>query len=94
MSAGVWHMEQKKERLKREVANNLDFLVGSVTSQGIRGGYNLTTKEKGTTRSRYIRTNMVKAVRKLTLRHKKLKSLLQELAEVNWELLKRETESW
>ena len=90
MAVSIWHLQQKKERLKREILNNLDFLIGSVTSQGPRGGHTLTTKEQAKTRSRYIRTGMVEEVRKMTQRHQKLKSLLKELAEVNWELLKME----
>jgi hypothetical protein len=83
-----WRLQQKKERLKREVLNNLDFLVGSVTSQRVRGGYNLTSGEKGKTRSRYIRRGQLEEVRAMIERHRKLKELLKELGGVNWELLK------
>ena len=92
MGTSPWHLQQKKERLAREIAANLDFLIGSVTSQGPRGGYSLTTKEKGKTRSKYIRTSLVADVRTMTRRHQKLKALLKELSEVNWELLKAESE--
>ncbi len=86
-------MQQKKERLKREIVSNLDILTGSVTTQGSTGGYILTDKVKGKTKSRYIRVGMVDQVRKMTRRHKKLKSLIKELADVNWELLKAQTGS-
>ena len=89
---GKWHLQQKQERLKREVALNLGFLIGSVTSQGIRVGYSLTTKENSKTRTKYIRKAMVNEVLKMTARHADLKALLKELAEVNWELLKLENE--
>lgn len=92
MGRSAWHLRQKKERLEREIAANLDFLIGSVTSQGPRGGYSLTTKVKGKTRSKYIRTSLVAEVRRQTRRHQKLKELLSELSEVNWELLKAESE--
>lgn len=88
MSAGLWHLQQKRDRLKREIGENLDFLVGSVTTQGKSGGFILTHKEKAKTKSRYIRVGMVQEVRKMTKRNKKLKALLKELAEVNWEILK------
>lgn len=88
MATSIWHLQQKKQRLEREIASNLDFVIGSVTSQGPRGGYSLTTKELGKTRSKYIRTSMVGEVRKMTRRHQKLKGLLKELAELNWEILK------
>jgi len=88
MGAGLWHLEQKKERLKREICGSLDFLSGSVTSQGSTGGLILTHKEKGKTKSKYIRVGMVDEVRVMTERHKKLKIILKELADVNWEILK------
>lgn len=88
MSAGLWHLQQKKERLKREIGLNLDFLTGSITSQGSSGGFILTHKEGGKTKSKYIRTGMLNDVRAMTKRHKKLKELLNELAEVNWEIVK------
>lgn len=88
MIESPWRLQHKKERLKREVLNNLDFLVGSVTSQGVRGGFNLTSGEKGKTRSRYIRRGQLEEVRAMIERHRKLKELLKELSGVNWELLK------
>jgi len=88
MGAGLWHLQQKKERLKREIASNLDFLTGSVTSQGPSSGFILTHKQRGKTKSKYIRVGMLNDVRAMTKRHKKLKVLLKELAEMNWEILK------
>ena len=90
MGTSAWHLQQKKQRLEREIANNLDFVIGSVTSQGPRGGFSLTNKVAGKTRSKYIRTSMVDDVRRRTRQHAKLKGLLKELAEVNWDLLKAE----
>lgn len=92
MASSPWHLRQKKERLAREIAANLDFLAGSVTSQGPRGGWSLTFKVDGKTRTKYIRTSMVDDVRRMVARHAKLKALLAELAEVNWDLLKAESE--
>ena len=88
MGAGLWHLQQKRERLKREVGESLDFLAGSVTTQGPNGGFILTHKEKAKTKSRYIRIGMLEEVRQMTRRNKKLKALLKELSEVNWEILK------
>jgi hypothetical protein len=93
MSAGLWHLQQKKERLKREVSSNLDFVIGSITSQGPSGGFILTQKEGGKTKSKYIRAGMLNDVRAMTRRHKKIKELLKELAEVNWEIVKLNSES-
>ena len=49
--------------------------------------FNLTTKVAGKTRSRHIPKDMVPLVRRLIARHRKLKLLLQELADVNWQLI-------
>ncbi len=88
MAQSIWQLERHKERLHKEVAANLDFLVGSVTAQGARGGFSLTTARDGKTRTKYIRTNAVDEVRKMTERHRRLKELLKELSDVNWQLLK------
>lgn len=88
MPGSIWQLRQQKERLHKEVAANLDFLIGSVTAQGARGGFSLTTAKDGKTRTKYIRTNAVEEVRRMTERHRRLKDLLKELSIVNWELLK------
>ena len=93
MGTSPWHLQQKKERLKCEIGNNLDFLAGSVTTQGGTGGFILTSKEKAKTKSKYIRVGMLNDVRRMTRRHRKLKALLKELAEVNWELLKMQSDA-
>lgn len=88
MPTTTWNLKQKEERLRREISSNLDFLIGSVTSQGVRGGFSLTTAENGKTRTKYIREGMLKEVQVRIERHRKLKELLKELSEVNWALLK------
>ncbi len=88
----AYHLKQKKERITREIHANLDFLTGSVSSQGPRGGFSLTFKEDGKTRTKYIRTSMVDEVRRMTHRHQKLKALLKELSGLNWEILKTENQ--
>ncbi len=92
MGTSAWHLRQRRNRLIREINSSLNFISGSVTSQGPRGGFSLTFKEGGKTRSKYIRTAMVDEVRKMTRQHQKLKGLLKDLAEVNWELLKAENQ--
>ena len=87
MAISLWHLEKKQERLRREITDHLDFLEGSITTQGATGRFILTMKVKGKTKSRYIRAGMETEVRLMVARHKKLKVLLKELAEVNWEIL-------
>ena len=89
----VWHLTQKQERLEREIGENLDILIGSVSTKGPeRTGFNLTTKVDQKTVSRHIRKSVVEQVRRMTQRHQKLKRLIQELSETNWEIIKRKSE--
>jgi len=90
MAASKWHLEQKRERIVRDINAHLDLLIGSVSSQGASGRFNLTTKVDGKTKSRYIRAGMEKEVKRRTRRHLKLKALIKELAQVNWQLLQIE----
>jgi hypothetical protein len=78
----------RRNRLVEQVRDHLDFLVGSVSTKGFAyPAFNLTMKINGKTRSRHIPKDMVPLVRRLTARHRKLKLLLQELADVNWLLI-------
>jgi len=81
---------RKRDRLVRQVKDSLDFLIGSVSTKGLKcEAYNLTTKVEGKTVTRHIPIGMLPAVRRMTKRHGKLKELLKELGETNW-LLARE----
>ena len=91
--ATVWNLKQKQKRIKNEIVENLDILIGSVSTKGpARTGFNLTTKVNQKTVSRHIRKSLLGKVRDMIDRHKKLKVLLQDLSAINWELIKRESE--
>ncbi|MDZ4199872.1 MAG: hypothetical protein U1E27_11385 [Kiritimatiellia bacterium] len=80
---------RRRERLVRQIKDHLDFLVGSVSSKGLKcEAYNLTAKVDGVTRSRHIPKDMVELVRRMTRRHQELKRLLKELADTNWQLVR------
>jgi hypothetical protein len=82
-------LEKRRERLLGKISSNLDFLVGSVSSKGLKyEAYNLTAKIDGKTKTKHIPIDMVPTVRQMILRHKKLKELIKELGEVNWLLLR------
>jgi hypothetical protein len=86
--AGLYALKLKRDRLTRQVLDHLDFLVGSVSSKGLKyPAYNLTTKINGKTVTRHIPKDLEPLVRRMTARHKKLKRLLQDLAGVNWKLV-------
>ena len=68
---------------------NLDFLIGSVSTKGLKyEAYNLTTKIDGVTKTKHIPKDMVEQVRRMTKRHQHLKKLIKELGETNWLLLR------
>jgi hypothetical protein len=87
--ASVVVLMKKRDRLARQIQEHLDFLVGSVSTKGLKyEAYNLTTKVDGKTRSQHIPVDMVPLVRRLTKRHQKLKDLVKELGETNWLLVR------
>lgn len=87
--ASVAVLMKKRDRLVRQVQGNLDFLIGSVSTKGLKyEAYNLTTKVDGKTRSQHIPVDMVPLVRRLTKRHQRLKELIKDLGETNWLLVR------
>jgi hypothetical protein len=81
-------LELRRQRLTQQVVDHLDFLIGSISTKGFAyAAYNLTSKVDGKTRTRHIPKDMLPLVRRLTARYRKLKSLLRQLDEVNWQLL-------
>jgi hypothetical protein len=81
-------LEARKQRLTRQVVDHLDFLIGSISTKGFKyPAYNLTAKVDGKTRTRHIPKDMLPLVKPLTGRHRKLKAILKQLDEVNWQLL-------
>jgi hypothetical protein len=85
----MFRLMQKRDRLVEQVGDHLDFLAGSISSKGLEWeAYNLTTKVEGVTRTRHIPKDLLPTVKRMTARHKKLKSLLKELEEVNWRLIR------
>src|SRR3989338_11363259 len=81
-------LECRRNRLTQEVADHLDFLIGSISSKGFKyPAYNLTAKVDGKTRTRHIPKDLLPLIRRLTMRYRQLKSLLRQLDEVNWQRL-------
>lgn len=87
--ASTYALKKKRDRLVRQIEDNLDFLIGSVSTKGLKyEAYNLTTKVDGKTRTKHIPKDMVPLVRRMTKRHQKLKGLIKELGETNWLLVR------
>ncbi len=67
--ASVVVLMKKRDRLVRQIADNLDFLIGSVSSKGLKyEAYNLTTKIEGLTKTKHIPKDMVKLDRLVIMR--------------------------
>lgn len=93
MSTTVHQLQQRRELLAQRIADSLDILIGSVSTKGPkRPGFNLTFKLAGVTRTRHIRAENLEKVRLMTRRHKQLKALIQQLSDLNWRILTRQSE--
>jgi hypothetical protein len=89
----VYELQQQRELLKAQIADNLDLLIGSVSTKGPkRPGFNLTFKLQGITRTRHIRAADLQKVQLMTARHKKLKALISKLSDLNWKILSLQSE--
>ena len=84
-------LRNRQESLKKQINDNLDLLVGSVVRSPAMMYHSLTTRVEGKTVTRYIRKGLVPKVIKMTDRNKRVRTLLQKLSTVNWELLKLES---
>jgi hypothetical protein len=81
-------LESRQQRLTQQIVDHLDFLIGSISTKGFKyPAYNLTAKVDGKTRTRHIPKDLLPLVRRMTARHRKLKKLLRQIDEVNWQLL-------
>lgn len=85
-------MKKQQDMLKNQICSNLDLLVGSVVRSPAMMYHSLTTKVEGKTVTRYVRKGLVPKVKKMTDRNKRIRTLIQKLSNVNWELLKLESE--
>ena len=84
-------LRKQRDMLQEQICNNLDLLIGSVVRSPAMMYHSLTTKIEGKTVTRYVRKGLVPKVKNMTLRHKKVRELIQKLSAVNWELLNLES---
>ncbi len=52
-------LKRQKYKLKEQIVNNLDLLIGSIGKSPAMKYHNLTTKVKGKTVSMYVRKGLV-----------------------------------
>ena len=81
-------LKKQQVVLKEQIGKNLDLLIGSVVRSPAMMYHSLTTKVDGKTVTRYVRKGLVPKVKKMIDRHKRVRTLIQKLSNVNWELLK------
>jgi hypothetical protein len=85
-------LKNRQALLKSQISKNLDLIVGSVVRSPAMMYHSLTTKVDGKTVTRYIRKGLVPKVKVMTERNRKVRSLIQQLSKINWEILKKESE--
>jgi hypothetical protein len=79
---------RERARLEAAIVDNLDFLMGSISTKGpARPGFNLTFKINKVTRTRHIRKDLEPQVKQMTARWRRLRVLLHRLSDLNWERL-------
>ena len=83
-------LRTEHEKVRQEILDSLDFLMGSVSTKGPkRPGLNLTFKINQVTRTRHIRKDLEPTVRDMTARWRRLRLLLKKLSDINWQRLNR-----
>ena len=85
-------LRKQQARLGEDIAAMLDsFLIGTVAKSPSMSGHNLTTKVEGKTVTLYVRKDIAPMAIEMSIRYKKLWTLIQKLSKVNWEILNLES---
>ena len=85
-------LQKQHEKVRQVIIDNLDFLMGSVSTKGPkRPGLNLTFKIDQVTRTRHIRKDLEPRVTQMTARWRRLRGLLKKLSDLNWQRLNQGT---
>lgn len=81
-------LRKQQARLREDVSAMLDsFLIGTVAKSPSMSGHNLSTKVEGKTVTLYVRKDIAPMATEMSMRYKKLWTLIQKLSKVNWEIL-------
>lgn len=85
-------LRKQQDRLREDISTMLDsYLIGTVAKSPSMSGHNLTTKVEGKTVTLYVRKDIAPMATEMSVRYKKLWTLIQKLSKVNWELLNLES---
>jgi len=81
-------LEKEHEKVRQEIVDSLEFLMGSVSTKGPkRPGLNLTFKINQVSQTRHIRKELEPKVRDMTAKWRRLRLLLRRLSDINWQRL-------
>jgi len=84
-------LRKQQGRLREDISAMLDsYLIGTVAKSPSMSGHNLTTKVEGKTVTLYVRKDVAPMATEMSMRYKKLWTLIQKLSKVNWEILNLE----
>ncbi len=85
-------LRKQRDRLREDIGAMLgSFLIGTVAKSPSMSGHNLTTKVDGKTVTLYVRKDIAPMAMEMSVRYKKLWTLIQKLSKVNWEILNLES---
>ena len=85
-------LRKQQDRLQEDISAMLDsYLIGTVAKSPSMSGHNLTTKVEGKTVTLYVRKDIAPMATEMSVRYKRLWTLIQKLSKVNWELLNMES---
>lgn len=101
MARSIASLNKRKRELKSRLLKHLDFLRGSVVAYRLKCGkhcqcnagqkhlcFYLSVRTAGKTRNRYLSKDTVDSARRMTREHQKVKQLLDQIADVNYQLLR------
>jgi len=80
-------MELRRQKLKTEITDHLDLLIGSVHKTPSQRGYHLTTKVAGKSATKYVRQELAPQAQAMTANHRQVRKLLHRLSDLNWRWL-------
>ena len=86
-------IELRRQKLKAQIALNLDLLIGSVHKTPSQSGYHLTTKIAGKSVTKYVRKELAPQALAMTRQHLKLRQVLRQLSALNWRWLQLQDKS-
>ena len=80
-------MEIRRQKLKDQISDRLDLLIGSIHKTPSQRGFHLTAKVEGKSATKYVRKELVPLAKEMTRNHLRVRKLLRQLSALNWRWL-------